>query len=76
MALLSLMLLSLNDTILNNDKVNILEKNGGHIKLSHSESQAEPTNLGALQREINRHWSTINLIDILKETDLRNNLVQ
>lgn len=62
---------SLNDTILRNDKVKILEKNGGHIKLSPSDPQAEPTNLDALQREINRRWSTINLIDILKETDFR-----
>lgn len=54
---------SLNETILSNDKVKILEKNSGHIKLSPSDPQAEPTNLDALQREINRRWSTINLMD-------------
>jgi hypothetical protein len=60
-----------NDTILRNDKVKILDKNGGHIKLSPYEPQAESVYLDTLQREINRRWSTINLIDILKETDLR-----
>ena len=61
----------LNDTILSDDQVKILDKNGGHIKLTPSEPQAEPVYLDTLQREINRRWSTINLIDILKETDLR-----
>ncbi|MBA3723150.1 MAG: Tn3 family transposase [Parachlamydiaceae bacterium] len=66
----------LNDTILSNDKVKILEKNGGHIKITPSEPQAEPTYIAELHREINRRWSTINLIDIVKETDLRINFTQ
>ncbi len=66
----------LNDTILSNDKVKILEKNGGHIKITPSEPQAEPTHIAELHREINRRWSTINLIDIVKETDLRINFTQ
>ena len=61
----------LNDTILSNNKVTILEKNNGHIKITPSGPQAGPTHLDALQLEINRRWSTINLIDILKETDFR-----
>lgn len=61
----------LNDTILNNEKVKILDKNGGHIKLTPYEAQKEPTNIKALKHKINRRWSTINLIDILKEADFR-----
>ena len=68
---LHLNLQNLNDTILHNKKVKILDKNGGHIKVTPLKAQAEPLFLDALQREINRRWSTINLIDILKEADFR-----
>ena len=68
---LHLNLQTLNDTILHNNKVKILDKNGGHIKVTPLTAQAEPPFLDTLQREINRRWSTINLIDILKEADLR-----
>jgi TnpA family transposase len=61
----------LNDSIQHNNKVKILDQDGGKIKLSPSNPQAEPTHLRSLHREINRRWSTINLIDILKEADLR-----
>jgi TnpA family transposase len=61
----------LNENIPTNGKVKILDKHGGRIKLSPSEAQPEPINLKSLQQEINRRWSTINLIDILKESDLR-----
>jgi hypothetical protein len=44
----------LNDTIISNNKVSILEKNGGHIKITPSGPQAPPTNIDAIQREINR----------------------
>lgn len=67
---------NLNDTIPANKKVQVLDKNGGHIKIAPSEAQAEPVYLDTLQREINRNWSTINLIDILKETDLRINFTK
>jgi TnpA family transposase len=69
--LLHLNLQNLNDTILHNKKVNIMDKNGGHIKVTPLKAQAPPPFLDALQREINRRWSTINLIDILKEADFR-----
>ena len=68
---LHLNLQNLNDTILHNKKVNILDKNDGHIKVTPLKAQAVPLFLDTLQREINRRWSTINLIDILKETDFR-----
>jgi len=68
---LHLHLQDLNDTILHNKKVKILDKKGGHIKVTPLKAQAEPLFLDTLQREINRRWSTINLIDILKEADFR-----
>lgn len=73
---LHLNLQNLNDTILHNKKVKILDKNGGHIKVTPLKAQAEPPFLDALQREINRRWSTINLIDILKEADFRINFTK
>ena len=62
---------NLNDSILHNKKVKIEDKNGGHIKVTPLKAQAAPPFLDDLQREINRRWSTINLIDILKEADFR-----
>lgn len=61
----------LNDTILTNEKVTLLPKNKGHIKITPSEAQDGTTHLDALHREINRRWSTIHLINMLKEADLR-----
>lgn len=61
----------LNNSILCNDKVKIMDKHGGRIKLAPSDPQIEPANLGKLHKIIQQRWSTINLIDILKETDLR-----
>jgi len=76
-AFLEQSLQKLNDSIASNDKVKIVKtKKGGKIKLSPSDAQNEPINLALLQQEILRRWSTINLIDILKETDLRVNLSQ
>ena len=68
---LHLNLQNLNDTILHNKKVKILDKNGGHIKVTPLKAQPPAPFIDALQREINRRWSTINLIDILKEADFR-----
>lgn len=63
----------LNDNITNNKKVKIIEKKDGkgRIRVSPSGPQTEPLNLKALQREITRRWSTVNLLDVLKEADLR-----
>lgn len=68
---LHLNLENLNDTILHNKKVKIMDKNGGHIKVTPLKAQPPAPFIDALQREINRRWSTINLIDILKEADFR-----
>ena len=62
----------LDNAIPANNKVKIIsKKNGSHIKITPSVAQVEPTYLDELQREINKRWSTINLIDMLKETELR-----
>ncbi|WP_342260178.1 Tn3 family transposase [Candidatus Tisiphia endosymbiont of Metellina segmentata] len=63
----------LNANISANPKVKIIsnkDKKSGRIKIT-PYSQKELSNLKALQRFINRQWSTISLIDILKEVDLR-----
>ena len=62
---------NLNSQITANKKVKITDKNGGHIKISPSEPQAEPPNIKKLHRAIRQEWSMTNLIDILKETDLQ-----
>lgn len=60
----------LNNTILTNKKVKIMHKNGGHIKISPYEPQAETINLKKLHMEIKKEFGSINLIDILKEVEL------
>jgi TnpA family transposase len=54
-----------------NPKVAILDKRGGWIRLTPLEEQAEPEHLAKLKEELNRRWSIIPLLDILKETEFR-----
>lgn len=54
-----------------NPHVKIIDKGGGWIVLSPSEPQAEPVHLAHLKAEISQRWPMINLLDILKEADLR-----
>ncbi len=61
----------LNDTLPSNPHVVITEKGGGWIKLSPLEAQAEPPQLPQLKAAVRQHWSMLNLLDVLKETDLR-----
>ena len=58
---------SLNDNIPYNKKVEIINKDGGHIKISPYDPQAEPVNIKKLHQAIKKEYGTINLIDILKE---------
>lgn len=64
-------LLLLNKTIPSNEKVSLIERKKGAIKLSPSSPQEPPTNLEGLHQEISRLWPNIPLIDILKEVDFR-----
>ncbi|MEC1158923.1 MULTISPECIES: Tn3 family transposase [Bacillaceae] len=54
-----------------NKKVSISEYKGGWISLAKDDIQPEPKRLAYLKQEIANRWSMTNLIDILKETDLR-----
>ncbi|WP_010233689.1 Tn3 family transposase [Clostridium arbusti] len=57
-----------------NPKVRISNKNNkGWITVSPSEPQNEPMNLSKIKTEIMRHWPMTNLLDVLKEADLRIN---
>ena len=59
-----------------NQSVKLLNKNNGWIRLSPFEALPSPPNLNRLQREIERCWPMTNLLDMLKETDLRVNFTQ
>lgn len=61
----------LNKTILNNDKVTLSDRNGGHIKITPSLPQQLPENILDLHNEIIRRWGYINLIDAFKEANIR-----
>jgi TnpA family transposase len=54
-----------------NPGVKILDKGGGWIKVSPLTPQPEPPNLLALKADVTRRWPMTNLLDVLKETDLR-----
>lgn len=56
-----------------NPKVRFTDRGNGWITISPSESQPEPINLLKIKAEIMRHWPMTNLLDILKEADLRLN---
>ena len=67
----------LNTNIPNNKLVTIKKsKAGNNIKITPSDPQIEPDNIIKLQQEINNKWSSIHLIDILKESDLRINFTK
>ncbi len=56
-----------------NSKVRFTDRGNGWITISPSEPQQESMNLSKLKAEIMRHWPMTNLLDVLKETDLRIN---
>ncbi len=53
------------------DWLTISERNGGAIKLTPLDMAPEPVGLRSLKAEVGRRWGTIQLLDILKEADLR-----
>jgi TnpA family transposase len=56
-----------------NSKVRFTKRGTGWIKLSPIEAQPEPSNLLKLKTDIIRQWPMTNLLDVLKESDLRLN---
>jgi TnpA family transposase len=54
-----------------NPKVTITDAHNGWISLTPLEAQPEPEHLRKLKEELNRRWSILPLLDILKETDFR-----
>jgi hypothetical protein len=62
-----------NDGLPGNAKVKLRKQGKNIIHLSPYIAQAEPPNTAALKREIGRRWSDVELIDIVKEVDLRLN---
>jgi len=66
-----------NDGYPNNDLVEFIKKKKkNQIKLSPSEAQPDPPNLHRLKSAIKKEWDIVNLLDILKETDLRINFTR
>ena len=62
-----------NDGIPKNTKVKILAKEGGYISLSPLDEQPPPPNLENIKKQVFEKWSTIELLDFLKETNFRTN---
>lgn len=62
---------NLNDTLPDNDAVDILPKAGGWIKVRPYEAQEEPVNLSYLKGHIKQRWWMTSLLDVLKEVDFR-----
>lgn len=64
-------LTALNAGLPDNPKVHLRRKGKNLIRLTPLEKQPDPPHTAALKREIGRRWSDIELIDMLKEVDLR-----
>jgi len=63
----------LNDDLPRNSAVTFSNKDGGWIHLTPLDAQSEPQNIAALKDEVGREWSMTNLLDMVKEADLRLN---
>ena len=66
-------LATFSDGLPDNPKVKLREQGKNRIHLSPLDRLDEPPNTAALKREIGRRWSEVELIDIIKEVDLRVN---
>lgn len=64
-------LATLNEGLPKNPKVRLRAKGKNRICLTPLDKQPEPSHTAALKREIGRRWSDVELIDIVKEVDLR-----
>ena len=54
-----------------NPRVRLREKGKRRIAVTPLDKQPDPPNTAALKREIGRRWADVDLIDIIKEVDLR-----
>ncbi|ATE60022.1 Tn3 family transposase [Thauera sinica] len=61
------------DGLAKNPKVRLRKQGKNTIHLTPFDPLVEPPNTAALKREIGRRWSDVELIDIVKEVDLRVN---
>ena len=59
-----------------NPKVRLTDRGNGWITISPSDAQPEPVNLTKLKAELMRYWPMTNLLDVLKEADLRLNFTE
>ncbi|CDH24239.1 transposase [Xenorhabdus bovienii str. kraussei Becker Underwood] len=64
---------TLNNGLPENAKLRLREQGKNRIHLTSLDKQVEPPNTSALKREIGQRWADLELIDILKEVDLREN---
>lgn len=62
---------ALDKSLPTNAAVKIEDKEEGRILLSPLSAQVKPAQLEALKAEVSRRWPQTNLLDMLKETDLR-----
>ncbi|MDQ5851937.1 MAG: Tn3 family transposase, partial [Chloroflexota bacterium] len=62
---------ALNKELPANPHVKILRKPKGHIKVAPLDPQPESVNVKRVKDQIGEAWANTNLLDILKETDLR-----
>jgi TnpA family transposase len=62
---------TLNGGLPDNPKVRLRQQGKNRICVTPLDKQPDPPNTAALKREIGRRWSDVDLIDILKEVDLR-----
>ncbi len=66
-------LAAFNSSVTSNPSVKILDWRKGWIRLSPLEAQSEPPFLSKLKAEVGRIWAKTDLLDVLKEADLRVN---
>jgi hypothetical protein len=71
-----LALRTLNDGLPDNPLVRITSKKGGQITVTPFEPKPEPPNLLAIKAEITNTWPMTNLLDMVKEADLRLNFTE
>lgn len=62
---------TLNTELPQNRSVRIQERNNGWIALSPLDAQPESSNLAQIKQEVSQRWAMTNLLDMLKEADLR-----